>query len=104
MIEDLGSRNGTYVDGDPVTQPTELSDPALIHVAGFDIQFTHRIDIAASPQSELAHETDDQVTGEFDPADITDRRKRSRYLDDQRPPHPRAIAATRLLAGPRRWI
>ena len=83
MIEDLGSRNGTFVGGVKIDQPTGLDDPAEISVAGFSIQFTHRIDIPAVAADESVSATDDQLTMEFDPAGITDKRKRSRYLENE---------------------
>ncbi len=39
MIEDLGSRNGTYVNGQPVTAPRELRDGDLLGMGYVQLQF-----------------------------------------------------------------
>ena len=81
VIEDLNSRNGTYVNNSRLSQVTPLNDGDTINVAGYAISFTKRIQTAsgaapdASPQA-----TDDQMTTEMDPGAITDRRRHSRYL------------------------
>ena len=82
MIEDLGSRNGTFVGGNKIEAPTPLTDPAEIQVAGFAIRFTHHINSAPSAEPASSQATDDQLTIEFDPSAITDRRSKSRYLED----------------------
>jgi Nif-specific regulatory protein len=85
MIEDLGSRNGTVVNGTPVKSPVLLTDPSNIELAGFTITFSNQINVAlqstatATPRS--GQQTDDQLTSEFDPAAITDQRSESRYLN-----------------------
>lgn len=83
MIEDLGSRNGTIVNGHPVTSPILLTDPSQIELAGFTITFSNQIDVASQPTStgRPLPLTDDQLTSEFDPAAITDQRSESRYLN-----------------------
>lgn len=90
-IEDLGSRNGTYLNGQKLVSSAELNDTDLIEVGGFGITFTRRIvggiaDTAApsSPaQSSSGQASEDQITLEFDPGDITDRRRFSSYLHGQ---------------------
>lgn len=83
-LEDLGSRNGTYLNGQKIAQLTELTDADLIEVGGFGITFTHRIDGGAGEpvrsSDSSAQATDDQITMEIDPSSITDRRRHSSYL------------------------
>ena len=86
QIEDLGSRNGTFVNGQRIESTQPLSDGDMVEIAGFGIQFTRRIDGAHSerflPANDSSQGTDDQLTMEMDPGDITDRRRHSRYLND----------------------
>jgi transcriptional regulator with GAF, ATPase, and Fis domain len=80
-VTDLGSRNGTFVNGQRTEGSQLLQDGDLIEIAGFGITFTHRIDGSSevvSPGSSQA--TDDQITMEIDPSAITDRRRHSSYL------------------------
>ena len=81
-IEDLDSRNGTFVNGQKLIEPTMLEDGDVIEVAGFAITFTHQIQGGAGDpvQSGSSQATDDQLTLEIDPASITDRRRHSSYL------------------------
>lgn len=83
-IEDLGSRNGTFLNGRKIERRTSLSDGDMIDVAGFAITFTHRIQGgpggSAAASSAPKQGTDDQLTIEIDPAAITDRRRHSSYL------------------------
>ncbi len=83
-IEDLGSRNGTFLNGQKLTDTAVLEDADVIEVGGFAITFAHRIEggigtgNVASDSS--AQATDDQITMEMDAASITDRRRHSSYL------------------------
>ncbi|QDT05368.1 Transcriptional regulatory protein ZraR [Rubripirellula lacrimiformis] len=82
-VEDMGSRNGTFVNGKRIEGAVRLARNDEISVAGFAITFTDRIDGAGgglAPVSGPAHATDDQLTTELDPASITDRRRESAYL------------------------
>ncbi|MCG8652646.1 MAG: sigma 54-interacting transcriptional regulator [Pirellulales bacterium] len=83
MLEDLGSRNGTFLNGKRLEATNSLADGDLIEVGGYAITFARRIDgglgePAVSHQSSQA--TDDQLTMEMDADAITDRRRQSRYL------------------------
>lgn len=86
MLQDLGSRNGTFLDGTRIESPHPLADGSVIGVAGFAIQFSHRIEISSAPAagSDDGSITDDQMTlavdEGFDAGSITDRRRHSRYL------------------------
>lgn len=83
QIEDLGSRNGTFVNSNPVTESRPLTDGDIIEVAGFSVQFVRQMDGSSGsvpPASDSSLATDDQLTMEMDPGEITDRRSRSRYL------------------------
>lgn len=83
-IEDLSSRNGTFLNGRRLSDPTPLHDGDVIEVAGFAITFTHRIQRgvgdAGAGAASSQQATDDQLTIEMDAASITDRRRRSSYL------------------------
>ncbi len=84
QIEDLGSRNGTFVNGNKISQPNPLSDKDLIDIAGYTIQFTKSIEGATANADRSGQSsnqaTDDQLTMEMDPNAITDRRRHSSYL------------------------
>ena len=86
-IEDLGSRNGTFLGGKRLEQAEKLRDGDLIEVGGFGITFTGRIEggigDAQASASSSGQATDDQITIEFDPDAITDRRRYSSYLHGQ---------------------
>ncbi len=87
QIEDLGSRNGTFLDGKRLEHAEKLRDGDLIEVGGFGITFTRRIEggigDAHASASSSGQATDDQITIEFDPEAITDRRRYSTYLHGQ---------------------
>jgi pSer/pThr/pTyr-binding forkhead associated (FHA) protein len=38
-IEDLGSKNGTHLRGQPVTSPTQLADGDRIRIGAFELTF-----------------------------------------------------------------
>ena len=86
ILEDLGSRNGTLLNGQPISAPTRLQDSDLIEVAGFAITFARKIDGGIGEPVRSAttasQATDDQITLEMDPSAITDRRRHSSYLFD----------------------
>lgn len=83
-IEDLGSRNGTFVNGSKLDGPATLSDGDVIEVAGYGVTFTRRIDggLGEGMPSHSSQATDDQLTLEMDAGSITDRRRQSRYLHE----------------------
>ncbi|MGI9470693.1 MAG: sigma 54-interacting transcriptional regulator [Rubripirellula sp.] len=87
ILEDLGSRNGTFLNGQRLTEAVSLSDADVIDVGGFAITFTQRIQgglgepILSTDSS--AQATDDQITMEMDVDSITDRRRHSSYLYDR---------------------
>ena len=86
ILEDMGSRNGTLLNGQPISSPTPLQDSDVVEVAGFAITFARRIEggigePVRSPTS-ASQATDDQITLEMDPSAITDRRRHSSYLFD----------------------
>ena len=82
MIQDLGSRNGTFLNGQRIESDHSLSDGDTIEIAGFAIQFTKQIDGTAKGPvaAESSQVTDDQLTMEMDASAITDRRRHSHYL------------------------
>ncbi|MEM1068530.1 MAG: FHA domain-containing protein, partial [Planctomycetota bacterium] len=84
QIEDLASRNGTYVNGQRLDGKYRLTDTDRIEVAGFAITFAARIEggigepVVSTGSS--AQATDEQITMEVDASNITDRRRQSSYL------------------------
>ena len=38
-VEDLGSKNGTSVDGEPISAPVRLADGARIEIGGFELTY-----------------------------------------------------------------
>jgi Ca-activated chloride channel family protein len=44
VIEDLGSTNGTFVSGNPITQPHELSVGDVVQIGDAELVFLHRND------------------------------------------------------------
>lgn len=102
QIEDLGSRNGTWVNGSKLTGPQSLADSDVIQVAGFAITFAARIEggigepVVSAGSS--AQATDDQATMEVDAANITDRRRQSSYL------HSRSTADAAITGAPSRRL
>ena len=83
-LEDLNSRNGTLLNGQPISLPTCLGDSDVIEVAGFAVTFARRIEggIGEPARSPTAsgQATEDQITLEMDASSITDRRRHSSYL------------------------
>ena len=83
-IEDLGSRNGTFLNAQKLEHAAALDDGDVIEVGGFAITFTRRIEggvaDTSTPQSSSGQATDEQITMELDPGAITDRRRYSAYL------------------------
>ncbi len=82
MIEDLGSRNGTFVSGRRIDSPTKLADGDKIEIAGYSLQFVHQIQSAEGPAASPlpAGATEDHLTLAMEAASITDRRAKSEYL------------------------
>lgn len=82
VIEDLGSRNGTLVQGRRIDSPCTLRDGDKIQIAGFSIQFVHQIQSADGPIAAPlpAGASEDHLTLAMDAASITDRREKSEYL------------------------
>ncbi len=102
-IEDLGSRNGTLVNGRLIETAHSLGEGDVIEVAGYAITFSTRLDIGPSEPAAgdaAACATDDQITMAFDANSITDRRRFSRFLHEETAPPPegnRGVGASRPL-------
>ena len=82
FIEDLGSRNGTFLNGNRLSEPAELRNADKIEIAGFSIQYVNQIQSADGPSQtpRPAGATEDHLTMAMDAAAITDRRQQSEYL------------------------
>lgn len=82
MLEDLQSRNGTFLNGQRLDAPRQLDDGDVIEVGGFAITFTRQIDGGLGDPTVISQSqaTDDQITMEMDAGSITDRRRQSRFL------------------------
>lgn len=103
MVRDLGSRNGTLVNGQPIAGPHRLTAGESITVAGHQMTFVHHVSDAFPADGETAAKSDrrsshsdDQAT--LDPAEsavITDRCGRTPFLDPTLDPDA-PLAATRL--------
>lgn len=85
-LEDLGSRNGTFLNGQKLAGPAALADADVIEVGGLAITFARRIEGGIGEPLGTAHASvqasDDHLTMEVDPALITDRRRHSSYLHE----------------------
>jgi Nif-specific regulatory protein len=103
-IEDLGSRNGTSLNGQKLSGLAMLGNSDVIEVAGFAITFTHRIEggmgQGALGSDSSVQATDDQITMKVDAAAITDRRRHSSYLHGRSP----SIAPGASVAASRRLL
>ncbi len=108
-VKDLGSRNGTQVNGLPITRATQLRDGDRIVVAGCEMTFVARLSDAlacsrntapATPRS-LAGQTDDQITLENLSEQITHQSHVSRFIEFAAQSEPRL--ADDLAAGPDPW-
>ena len=82
MIRDLGSRNGTLVNGQKIETERVLQEGDSIEIAGYSLQFVHQIQSADGPvQSPIpAGATEDHLTMAMESASVTDRRDQSAYL------------------------
>jgi serine phosphatase RsbU (regulator of sigma subunit) len=56
MVEDLGSRNGTYVNGRPVVAPTEVHPGDLIRIAGSSIRRSDEGELISDVMTSAAEE------------------------------------------------
>ncbi len=65
-IKDLGSFNGTFVNGRAVTQPCELADGDIIKISGFTLRYVH----AAAP---VVQEPMEEQTPSSSPTGVRER-------------------------------
>lgn len=73
MVKDLGSRNGTFLDGKAVSQPTKLSGGQFIQIVGFAVQFSDQTDVQTPPDRSANRSgdgTDNQATICLEPSQI----------------------------------
>ncbi|MDM4014489.1 sigma 54-interacting transcriptional regulator [Roseiconus lacunae] len=88
-VEDLGSRNGTLVSGQRLSEPKLLRDGDRIEIAGFAIQFVRQIQSADGPvRSPQPIGGEDHLTIAMDSAAITERRAQSGYFKSDVAPQP----------------
>ena len=101
QIQDLESRNGTFLNGQKLENSHPLSNADQIEVAGFAITFAARIEggigepVVSTGSS--AQATDDQITMDVDASNITDRRRRSAYLHGRPEAAPTTAPSRHLL-------
>ncbi|WP_164100535.1 sigma 54-interacting transcriptional regulator [Candidatus Laterigemmans baculatus] len=94
MIRDLGSRNGTLVDNEPIAGPHALREGEAISVAGHQMTFVHHLTDAFSVEGATAAEdargeqqtgaqrSEDQRTADqIEATVITERRVHTSFLD-----------------------
>lgn len=65
MVKDLGSRNGTFLDGQSVLEPTPLANDQMIQIVGFAVRYTDDPD--TQPSSINHPPTETQATISLDP-------------------------------------
>ena len=85
-ICDLGSVNGTYLNGKRIASDELLNDDDVIQIGGCEITFSRKIpglSHAARNAVDVSQASEDQMTIEMDSGIITDRRRRSTYLEGE---------------------
>lgn len=101
VVRDLGSRNGTLVDGRRIEEDVPLAEGQTIDVAGCQMTFVHKVAEAfhdgRGPVQPRSPVTPDQQTSEGVGATITHRRDHSSYLQPRGEPRP--AAGPRALLG-----
>ena len=80
-IRDLGSRNGTFVDGERISGPKELSPGTTITVASCRMTFSHSLEDIAPPVDSDAPPPDSTQTADNEVATIVHRQSKSAILD-----------------------
>ena len=83
---DLGSVNGTYLNGKRIASDELLNDDDVIQIGGCEITFSRKIpglSHAARDAVDVSQASEDQMTIEMDSGIITDRRRHSTYLEGE---------------------
>lgn len=83
-VRDLGSRNGTLVDGVRITEPTALFSGNVVAVASCRMTFTHSLEEVAPPldADDPGHET--TRANDVELASIVHRQSKSAILDPEK--------------------
>jgi Nif-specific regulatory protein len=83
-VRDLGSRNGTLVDGVRITEPTALFSGNVVTVASCRMTFTHSLEEVAPPleTDDPGHET--TRANDVELASIVHRQSKSAILDPEK--------------------
>lgn len=80
-VRDLGSRNGTFVDGERISAPKELSPGTTISVASCRMTFSHSLEDIAPPLDSEGPPPDTTQTADNEVATIVHRQSKSAILD-----------------------
>ncbi len=87
-VTDLGSRNGTHVNGIVIKSAESLNEGDVVSVAGCHMTFVHSIATAFAADSGIGRaanstteEADSKTVDQIDPTVITERRQRTSLLD-----------------------
>jgi len=83
-VRDLGSRNGTFVDGTRISEPTSLFSGNVVTVASCRMTFTHSLEEVAPPleTDDSGHET--TRANDVELASIVHRQSKSAILDPEK--------------------
>jgi transcriptional regulator with GAF, ATPase, and Fis domain len=93
-IRDLGSRNGTFVDGERISGPKDLSPGTTVTVASCRMTFSHSLEDIAPPLDSDAPPPDSTQTADNEVATIVHRQSKSAILD------PASLGLSALSAAP----
>ena len=80
-VRDLGSRNGTFVDGERISGPKELSPGTTVSVASCRMTFSHSLEDIAPPLDSDGPPPDTTQTADNEVATIVHRQSKSAILD-----------------------
>ena len=80
-VRDLGSRNGTFVDGERISGPKELSPGTTVSVASCRMTFSYSLEDIAPPLDSDGPPPDTTQTADNEVATIVHRQSKSAILD-----------------------
>ncbi len=86
FARDLGSRNGTILNGKPIVEPTFLQEGDVIQVASCQMTFVRTLGQAFRQPTDLQgapHRTDQQTMEHPEPQTITHRKREAAWLSEK---------------------